>query len=103
MTISIWSLIAIWIILVINCALLFVLLMKKNPTIIINNNERDSLLKPGNIEMLDFKPSIVGNEKHWSPPDVLAEPLEPGNLFPKNVPTFKGKPLASGFGDPNHG
>ena len=96
-TISIWPFIAIWFVLVINCALLFILLMKKNPTIVINN-EHSVSKNTDNIGTLEYKQAMVGNEKHWPPPGVLVEPPEPGNLFPKNIPSFKDKPKPSGFG-----
>ena len=96
------SLIGVWIVLVVNCVLLFILLMKKNPTIIINN---ESLTPKQECELknIETKEAVVGNEKHWAPPGVLDESPEPGNLFPKNIPSFKDKPKPSGFGDIKNG
>ena len=95
-----WSLIGVWAVLVVNCVLLFVLLMKKNPTIIINN-ERLTTKQECELKNIETKEAIIDNEKHWTPPNVLTEPPEPKRV--RDIPTFKGKPLASGFGDPKHG
>jgi hypothetical protein len=86
--------VAVFIVLIINSALLVLLVFKKNPNIIINN-EHSPMVLPGNTKMLELnlnQDAACDNKKFYTPPS-------PKEAFNNPIPSFKDKPKPSGFGD----